>query len=144
MHFYRIIHLTPSYHHGRHRKTIPKSWNIPENLVQKQVFFMINIKITTHFPGRNGRVRQSYTAGKTPERIMLRSRFAACRYRNSLFVRIMFIISDFSGFFGYLLSVICKKFTFLRIPSIDPAVTICYHNITTQSKQGTFRKGGKI
>lgn len=29
------------------------------------------------------------------------------------------------------------------IPPIDDMVTICYHSITTQSKQGTFRKGGK-
>ena len=70
------------------------------------------------------------------------SYFSGCARENAVYVYIVFILSILQEYLPIFLCLLYKKSVFLIIPPIDGKVTICYHNLTTQSKQGTFRKGG--
>jgi membrane protein implicated in regulation of membrane protease activity len=68
--------------------------------------------------------------------------FRIRRSGNVFFVHSVFILSIYTPVFAARLSVLHKNIPFLRIPSIDGRLSFCYHNHTTHSKQGMFRKGG--
>ena len=129
---------------GRIRKPAQNLGISRKILYKKRSVLLGNIKRTAQFPEQASSRRRPCTAGKPPGRITFRTGSDIRRQENAPFVYVVFIISGFRFFIFHILLVLFKKFTFLRIPSIDQTVTICYHNITTQSKQGTFRKGGNI